>query len=138
VPEPETGKYWSLMTETSESVVKPVDRANLVEESIRGLLNTGLISNREQVVSTWTYVAEHGYPTPSLERNELLKKIQPALTDAGIDSRGRFGAWLYEVSNQDHSFMQGVEWVNSALLDVPETTFRFAETANAMWGKTRR
>jgi hypothetical protein len=34
--------------------------------------------------------------------------------------------------------MQGVEWVNSLLLDVPETTFRFPETANAMWGKTRR
>jgi hypothetical protein len=34
--------------------------------------------------------------------------------------------------------MQGVEWVNSVLLDVPETTVRFAETANAMWGKTGR
>jgi hypothetical protein len=31
--------------------------------------------------------------------------------------------------------MQGVEWVNATLLDVPETTVRFAETANAMWGK---
>jgi len=138
VPEPETGKYWSLMTETSESTVKPVDRASVVEESIRGLLNTGLIKSRDQVVSTWTYTAEHGYPTPSLERNELLKRIQPALASAGVDSRGRFGAWLYEVSNQDHSFMQGVEWVNSVLLDVPEVTYRFAETANAMWGKTRR
>ncbi len=138
VPDPESGKYWSLMTETSESVVKHVNRETLVEESIRGLLNTGLIKSRDQVVSTWTYTAEHGYPTPSLERNELLRKIQPALTQAGVDSRGRFGAWLYEVSNQDHSFMQGVEWVNSVLLDVPETTVRFAETANAMWGKTRR
>jgi protoporphyrinogen oxidase len=138
VPEPETGKYWSLMTETSESTVKHVDRSSIVEESIRGLLNTGLIKSRDQVVSTWTYTAEHGYPTPSLERNDLLKKIQPALAAAGVDSRGRFGAWLYEVSNQDHSFMQGVEWVNSVLLDVPETTVRFAETANAMWGKTRR
>ena len=138
VPEPETGKYWSLMTETSESTVKHVDRERLVEETIRGLLNTGLITSRDQVVTTWRYTAEHGYPTPSLERNELLKKIQPPLEKAGISSRGRFGAWLYEVSNQDHSFMQGVEWVNSVLLDVPETTVRFAETANAMWGKTGR
>jgi hypothetical protein len=89
------------------------------------------------VVSTWRYTAEHGYPTPSLERNQLLKKIEPPLAKAGIASRGRFGAWRYEVSNQDHSFMQGVEWVNATLLDVPETTVRFTETANAMWGKAR-
>jgi protoporphyrinogen oxidase len=138
VPEPETGKYWSLMTETSESNVKRVDRETLIEQTIRGLLNTGLIRSRDQVVSTWRYTAEHGYPTPSLERNELLRKIEPPLAQAGIASRGRFGAWRYEVSNQDHSFMQGVEWVNRALLDVPETTLAFAETANAMWGKTKR
>jgi hypothetical protein len=67
----------------------------------------------------------------------LLKKIEPQLAKAGVASRGRFGAWRYEVSNQDHSFMQGVEWVNASLLDVPETTVRFTETANSMWGKTR-
>jgi protoporphyrinogen oxidase len=138
VPEPESGKYWSLMTETSESDAKPVDRDKLVEQNIQGLLNTGLIRSRDQVVGTWRYTAEHGYPTPSLERNDLLKAIEPALERAGIASRGRFGAWKYEVSNQDHSFMQGVEWVNSTLLDVPETTVRFPETANSMWGKTRR
>jgi protoporphyrinogen oxidase len=135
VPEPETGKYWSLMTETSESEVKRVDRAALMEETIQGLLNTGLIESRSQVVSTWCYVAEHGYPTPSLERNSLLATIEPALRKAGIASRGRFGAWKYEVSNQDHSFMQGVDWVTSVFLDVPEVTTRFADTANARWGK---
>ena len=64
VPEPETGKYWSLMTETSESTVKHVDREKLVEQTIQGLLNTGQINSRDQVVSTWRYTAEHGYPTP--------------------------------------------------------------------------
>jgi protoporphyrinogen oxidase len=137
VPEPESGKYWSLMAEISESSVKHVNRETLVEDTISGMLNTGLISSRDQVVSKWTYTAEHGYPTPSLERNQLLKQIEPALAKAGVGSRGRFGAWRYEVSNQDHSFMQGVEWVNHALLDVPETTVRFTETANAMWGKTK-
>ena len=136
VPEPETGKYWSLMTETSESSAKPVNRETLMEDTIQGLLNTGLITDRSQVVSRWNYVAEHGYPTPSIERNQLLAKIEPALKNAGIGSRGRFGAWKYEVSNQDHSFMQGWEWVNAELLDVPEVTVRFADTANAMWGKS--
>jgi len=138
VPDPQSGKYWSLMSETSESEAKAVNRETLVEETIAGMLNTGLIKSRDQIVSTWHYTAEHGYPTPSLERNQLLQRIEPALAKAGVASRGRFGAWKYEVSNQDHSFMQGVEWVNSLLLDVPETTVRFAETANSMWGKTRR
>ena len=137
VPDPQSGKYWSLMSETSESTAKHVDRAALVEQTIQGMLNTGLINSRDQVVSTWRYTAEHGYPTPSLERNQLLKQIERALLPTGISSRGRFGAWRYEVSNQDHSFMQGVEWVNATLLDVPETTVRFTETANAMWGKVK-
>jgi hypothetical protein len=98
-------------------------------------LNTGLIHDRSQIVSQWSYVAEHGYPTPSLQRNALLSKIEPELKKAGVGSRGRFGAWKYEVSNQDHSFMQGVEWVNSVLFDVPELTVRFPDTANAMWGR---
>jgi protoporphyrinogen oxidase len=123
VPDPKSGKYWSLLAETSESDLKVVDRATIVEQTIRGLLNTRLIHSRDQVVSTWRYTAEHGYPTPSLERNDLLSKIEPALARAGIASRGRFGAWRYEVSNQDHSFMQGVEWADALLLEVPETTF---------------
>jgi protoporphyrinogen oxidase len=138
VPEPESGQYWSLMAETSESSVKRVNRETIVHDTVQGMLNTGLIASRDQVVSTWRYTAEHGYPTPSLERNALLAKIEPELRRADVASRGRFGAWKYEVSNQDHCFMQGVEWVNAALLDVPETTVRFADTANAMWGKASR
>jgi hypothetical protein len=36
---------------------------------------------------------------------------------------GRFGAWLYEIGNRDHSCMQGVEWVDHVLFDTPETTW---------------
>jgi hypothetical protein len=47
-----------------------------------------------------------------------------------VYSRGRFGAWKYEVSNQDHSLMQGVECVNHLLRGEEELTVRKPETVN--------
>lgn len=132
---PDNSQYWSLMTETSESPQKPVDRECLVEETIQGLLNTQLIDAREDVVSTWLYSADYGYPTPSVERDDILNKVIPALEEFEIYSRGRFGGWKYEVSNQDHSLMQGVEWVNKLVLGISEITFPYPEVANANWGK---
>jgi protoporphyrinogen oxidase len=133
VPDPH--QYWSLMTETSESPQKLVNREDLVEETIQGLLNTQLIDVRENIVSTWLYSADYGYPIPSVERDDILNQVIPALEQFGIYSRGRFGSWKYEVSNQDHSLMQGVEWVNRVVLDIPEITYPYPEVANSNWGK---
>jgi len=132
---PDIEQYWSLMTETSESAHKPVDTQTIIEDTIQGLLNTKLISSREEIVSTWSFRAEYGYPTPSVERDSILQKVIPYLQSKDIYSRGRFGGWKYEVSNQDHSLMQGVEWANKLVLQIPETTYFFPNTANANWGK---
>src|SRR5262249_7844327 len=51
-------------------------------------------------------------------------EIQPFLMSHDIYSRGRFGAWQYEISNMDHSVMQGVEVVNWLLLGDPEVTWQ--------------
>jgi protoporphyrinogen oxidase len=127
---PDASQYWSLMAETSESPCKPVDQSRLVEDTIQGCLNTGLLLDREQVVSIWSHRAAHGYPTPSLGRDAALAVIQPGLEEMDIFSRGRFGAWKYEVSNQDHSLMQGVELVDRLLAGVPETTIHRHEAVN--------
>jgi protoporphyrinogen oxidase len=132
---PDIRNTWSLMTETSESPFKPVDQSRLLEDTIQGCLNTQLFADRNDIVSTWTYRAGHGYPTPSVDRDELLRKILPPLEQLGIYSRGRFGAWKYEVSNQDHSLMQGVELVNYLVHGVPETTVHYPEVANGNWGR---
>jgi protoporphyrinogen oxidase len=108
---PNIENTWSLMTETSESKSKPLDQRSLVQETIDGLLNTRLIKSKDEVVSIWTHRAKYGYPTPGLGRDSALRQILPALESEQIYSRGRFGAWKYEVSNQDHSFMQGLEIV---------------------------
>jgi hypothetical protein len=91
---------------------------------VEGLRNTKLISDEDEVVSVWSYRAEHGYPTPSLERDDILDSVIPYLDKLGIHSRGRFGGWKYEVSNQDHSFMQGVEWVDWIRQGKVEETYK--------------
>lgn len=120
---PRPGEEWSLMAEVSESPAKPVDAGRVVDEVVRGFRSIGLIGPDAEIVTTWHRRLEYGYPTPWLGRDEVLDAIEPELLELGIRSRGRFGAWKYEVSNQDHSAMQGVEAVDAILLGLPETTW---------------
>lgn len=128
---PDIGSYWSLMVEVSESAHKPVNRETIIEESIQGMLNSRLIANRAEVHHTWYRRLEHGYPTPSLRRDEALNQLLPAFAERNVFSRGRFGAWKYEVSNQDHSFAQGVEAADFWLTGAPELTVNDPERVNA-------
>ncbi len=121
---PDKDRYYSLLTETSYSEFKPVDRRTIVDETIQGLINAGLLKeeDREDIVDTWHYEADYSYPTPSVERDDILAQVIPWLENYDIYSRGRFGMWKYEVANTDHTLMQGVELVNRLLLNEPETT----------------
>ena len=112
---PDGEGYWSLMAEVCESPHKPVDAAGLRQWTLDALLKDRLIEPRTEVVSFWHMRQEHGYPTPFLGRDRVLDAVLPLLDARHIHSRGRFGAWKYEVSNQDHSFMQGVEAVDRIL-----------------------
>ena len=114
-----------LLTETSRSAHKPEDEATIVDRVIDGLVQTGLMTeaDRDLVVTTWRCSPDKTYPVPSVTRDEALGTIQPWLRSQDVWSRGRFGAWLYEIGNMDHSTMQGVEFVNSVLLGEPETVW---------------
>ena len=116
--------------EVSESPHKPVDNDGLLESVLDGLIATRLIESRNHVASLWTYRADHGYPTPFLGRDQLVEPLIAELAKMGIYSRGRFGGWKYEVSNQDHSLMQGVELVNHLAFDAPEVTYWHPNIAN--------
>lgn len=124
-----------LLAETSWSAHKTVDRDTIVDDVIDGLVRTGLMSedDRGLVVARWCTSPSLSYPVPTLDRDAALGAVQPWLRDRGIWSRGRFGAWLYEVGNMDHSFMQGVEWVDHVLAGRPETTW-FARPAGGAPG----
>jgi len=119
---PDINRYWSLIAEVSESPHKPVNQEKLLDEVIQGALNTRLIQSRAEIVSNWNYRAHYGYPTPGLHRDEALAHIIPFFENHKVYSRGRFGLWKYEVSNQDHSFMQGVEIIDRLLHGRAEVT----------------
>jgi len=121
---PDKDTHYSLLCETSYSEFKPLDGKTIVEQTIQGLINAGMIKeeDRKDIVSTWTYHADYSYPTPSVERDAILSQVIPYLESHGIYSRGRFGMWKYEVSNTDHTLMQGVELINRLLLGEPEST----------------
>jgi protoporphyrinogen oxidase len=114
-----------LLTETSHSRHKPEDPDTIVDRVIDGLVHTGLMNeaDRERIVTTWRCSPDMTYPVPSTTRDRSLGTIQPWLRSNDIWSRGRFGAWLYEIGNMDHSTMQGVEFVNTILRDEPETVW---------------
>jgi len=128
---PDATAQWSLMAEVSESAHRPVDEGDVVADVVRGLIATSLVVSEAQVHHVWHTRLEHGYPVPSRTRDRGLGGIQSTLEARGVFSRGRFGAWKYEVSNQDHSFAQGVEAVDAWLDGSEEITLRCPDEVNA-------
>lgn len=114
-----------FLTETSRSAHKPEPADTIVERVIDGLIATKLMepADRDRLVTTWLRSPDMSYPVPSTTRDDSLGVIQPWLRQNDIWSRGRFGAWLYEIGNMDHSAMQGVEFVNAVLSGAPETVW---------------
>ena len=140
------GPYWSLMFEVSESATyKPVPQdpvvlggdgsgagtwPRVVLDTLTGAVATQLVQPTDEVVSIYHRRIEHGYPTPSVGRDAVLKEALPWLRAQNIWSRGRFGAYKYEVANQDHSLMLGVECVDNILFGTQELTLEFPNVVN--------
>jgi len=131
---PDNQRHYSLLCETSFSEFKPVDGRKIVDDVIQGLVNAGLIAENDKrdIVDTWMINVPYAYPTPSVERDAILSTTIPFLERHGVYSRGRFGMWKYEVSNTDHTLMQGVELVNRLLLGESEITIgmKYASTTD--------
>jgi len=79
--------------------------------AVEGLITKTIIT-REQIVSVYSRTLPYGYPIPTIKRDAELKRAHALLEKESIYSRGRFGGWKYEVSNQDHCFMQGKELID--------------------------
>ncbi len=105
------------MCETSYSEQRTQDKDKIVEDTIQGLINTKILTedDKQHIISTYLIDIGYAYPIPTLNRDKALMTIQPYLEQNSIYSRGRFGAWKYEIGNMDHCVMQGVETINKVL-----------------------
>jgi hypothetical protein len=76
-----------------------------------------------------------------LYRDEALAELIPFFERYDVYPRGRFGLWKYEVGNQDHSFMQGVEIVERLTNGRKEITAfdpNFVNSRKNPWSSDRR
>lgn len=127
VPDPR--QHWSLLCEVNDHPSSRRDPARVVAGCVGAVRRTFNLPEHA-IVSRWHHRLERGYPVPTLRRDRVLAATQPQLRDLGIYSRGRFGGWRYEVSNQDHAFMQGVEAVDAILIGAPEVTYEHPEAVD--------
>jgi protoporphyrinogen oxidase len=109
--------HYSIIAEISRRGKRRKSRARLIEETIDGLIQAHIIkeAHRLKIASTFFVDRQYAYPIPTLRREQNLKKILPYLETKGVYSRGRFGAWRYEIGNMDHSLLQGIEVVEHIL-----------------------
>ena len=113
---------WSVLCEISHRKGAGYDLDHARQRIVEAFRRRGM-TDGSTLVSVWQHHIAHGYPVPSPGRDAILKPVQRALESAAIFSRGRFGGWKYEVSNMDHSFMQGVEVVDYIVGNVEERTY---------------
>ena len=118
--------HFSLLAEVSVSDYKPENADDVIERTIQGMINCELLTQDQadtKIVSKVLMREPYSYPIPTLVRDSALAVIQPWLMEQGIYSRGRFGAWRYEIGNTDHSVMMGVEVADHLMSGTPETTW---------------
>lgn len=118
--------HFSLLAEMSSSAYKEERGEDVVDRTIEGMLDARLLTPEQaetKIVSRQVMHVPYSYPVPTLGRDDALAVIQPWLMDRDIFSRGRFGAWRYEIGNTDHSVMMGVEVADHLVGGEPEATW---------------
>lgn len=117
-----------MMCEISFRVGEKPDPEKVLDQVITGLIKSKMLEedDRSRIVSRYHRIVGYSYPIPTLGRDQALAVLQPALLQQGIYSRGRFGAWRYEIGNMDHSVMMGVEAANNILSGNKEEVFHSA------------
>jgi len=126
VPNGDVEQHSSLMCEISFRVGESPNPESVLDKVMAGLIRAKMLDegDQERVVSRYHRFVGYSYPIPTLGRDAALSILQPALLQKGIYSRGRFGAWRYEIGNMDHSVMMGVEAADNIVSGKEELVLR--------------
>ena len=68
--------------------MNPLPDGQLVQNVIDGLRAVGLVRPDDRIVSRWHRRLSRGYPVPTLDRDEILDQMLPALGDLGQRTAG--------------------------------------------------
>jgi protoporphyrinogen oxidase len=118
-----------VLAEVAESAHNNAGLRVTATRVIEGFRDVGLVQTRADVALVWARRVEYAYPTPTTGRDEVLEDALNWLEKRGVLSRGRFGAWRYEVSDMCQSFMQGYEAAARVVSGESERT---------LWGRPDR
>lgn len=89
-------------------------------DTVAGLLRSGLLPDRDRVVSVEVRMLPMAYPIPTLDRTAALATILEYLEQYQVFSRGRFGLWMYEYGNMDHAVKMGTDVARRVLSGTAE------------------
>uniref|UniRef100_A0A914MNP1 Uncharacterized protein n=1 Tax=Meloidogyne incognita TaxID=6306 RepID=A0A914MNP1_MELIC len=120
---PDSSKYWSVMCDCALPCDDPATEEEIRDQAVEGLIRKTIIK-REKIVSIFSITLPYGYPIPTIQRDSELSRCHSILEEYQIYSRGRFGGWKYEVSNQDHCFIQGKELCDRLVLGEDEKLYK--------------
>ena len=132
---PDPDKYYSLMLEVSESDFKPVNQETLLEDCLEACKKMGMVSEGSNLVKTIRERAQYGYPTPALGTRKYVRDTRRELKKSGIYSIGRFGAYMYSISNMDGAMTQGIQSVDNALYGATESWIETPEFETSRYNK---
>ena len=94
----------SITAEIAYSKERPIDKENISETVIKGLIDAGILARNDYIEFVDLRDLKYGYVIFDHRRRENLDKIKRFLMNKGIITAGRYGAWEYQ-------------WMDDAILD---------------------
>lgn len=103
----------SIQAEISESAMRPLNRTDLVQDTLTGLVQVGLLDKHEvqsvqdggRVQVSKVVTLDPAYVIYDIKHRENIQRTLDYLKSFDIFSRGRFGEWEYY--NMDHAILSG-------------------------------